>query len=395
MNPRREGVQHEHARGHRGPPPSARHHRRRAPGPPEARRRGEARHRLRPRDARRAARDGYRAERARRRRHDRGRDGRVGSLVAPAADASLGAFGTPGRSAPRGAGGVQNEHRRARDDSAAYASARREEDVQKNQNQNASRLFARRGAAAPPEPPRGVRDPRAQGTFGGDGRFCGDGTRLALRQKGTVVPRATPPASADRRTFRRGVSSAVVRQLSPRRRGGGARRLGGVGGEGHRALRLSLPRRPLRQKPTRGTTREDQTPHTPRADRRRAPLCSGAPRERRRALRRRGGYCSLAGRKAAARLAGVALGRDLARSAADALDAEREVATVRLPAVSEGCEAARAKASGGGFAAGACAVRGASRRVDFRDSRARARGSARDVLDFDPRRRRERRRVAV
>jgi hypothetical protein len=61
------------------------------------------------------------------------------------------------------------------------------------------------------------------------------------------------------------------------------------------------------------------------------------------------------------KLAGAALGRELARSAADALDAEREVATVRLPAVSEGCEAARAKAAArGGFGvAGACAVRAA------------------------------------
>ena len=63
-----------------------------------------------------------------------------------------------------------------------------------------------------------------------------------------------------------------------------------------------------------------------------------------------------------AKLAGAALGRELARSAADALDAEREVATVRLPAVSEGCEAARAKAAArGGFGvAGACAVRAAA-----------------------------------
>ena len=69
------------------------------------------------------------------------------------------------------------------------------------------------------------------------------------------------------------------------------------------------------------------------------------------------------------KLAGAALGRELARSAADALDAEREVATVRLPAVSEGCEAARAKAAArGGFGvAGACAVRAAP--ASFAESR--------------------------
>ena len=72
-----------------------------------------------------------------------------------------------------------------------------------------------------------------------------------------------------------------------------------------------------------------------------------------------------------------------ARRAADALDAEREVATVRLPAVSEGCEAARAKAAArGGFGvAGACAVRGAAAASTSETPATRARGSARDVLD--------------
>ena len=214
--PKVEGVQHEHARGHRGPP-LPRHHRRRAPGPPEARRRGgEARHRLRPRDARRAARDGYRAERARRRRHDRGRDGR--SSVWWRFPRTRRSVRSARQVGARREGLVASERTPARAGSsgAAYASdGDAKKTYRKNQNQNASRPRRRRRARLP-EPPRGVRDPRAQGTFGGDGvlrRWHAAGDRVRAGH-GRARARPARRRESDRRTFRRGVSSAVVRQLA-------------------------------------------------------------------------------------------------------------------------------------------------------------------------------------
>jgi hypothetical protein len=69
----------------------------------------------------------------------------------------------------------------------------------------------------------------------------------------------------------------------------------------------------------------------------------------------------IAAARLSSKLAGVAFGAAVAETAADALDAEREIATVRLPPVRSVAEyeAARAKAAArGGFTiAGACALR--------------------------------------
>ena len=186
------------------------------------------------------------------------------SLVALPADASLGAFGTPGRSAPRGAGGVQERTpARAGSSGAAYASdGDAKKTYRKNQNQNASRL----GVVVVHDclNHHAVCEIRAHRAPLAAMAFCGDGTRLATAsERGTVVRVHSLPAAgeSDRRTFRRGVSAPSCGSSPPAPRPGG-------GSAWRRPRRRapctcsSSPRRPLRQKPTRGTTREDQTPHT-------------------------------------------------------------------------------------------------------------------------------------
>ena len=303
------------------------------------------------------------------------------SLVALPADASLGAFGTPGRSAPRGAGGVQERTpARAGSSGAAYASDGKNQN-RKNQNQNASRL----GVVVVHDclNHHAVCEIRAHRAPLAAMAFCGDGTRLATAsERGTVVRVHALPAAgeSDRRTFRRGVSSAVVRQLAFGAAPGGGLCLAASSEKGTvHVFELSASASPSEADAGHDAGSSDPT-HTesrPSSTSRRA-----ASSWRAVGVGAAAATAKLAG-AVSARLAGVALGRDLARSAADALGAEREVATVRLPAVSEGCEAARAKAAArGGFGvAGACAVRGAAAASTSETPATRARGSARDVLD--------------
>ena len=215
------------------------------------------------------------------------------SLVALPADASLGAFGTPGRSAPRGAGGVQERTpARAGSSGAAYASDGKNQN-RKNQNQNASRL----GVVVVHDclNHHAVCEIRAHRAPLAAMAFCGDGTRLATAsERGTVVRLHALPAAgeSDRRR-----SAAASRAPSC-----GSRRRRARGGSAWRRPRRrapctcsSSPRRPLRQKPTRGTTREAQTPHTPRADRRRREARRVVVARRRR--RRGGGDGETGGRR--------------------------------------------------------------------------------------------------
>ena len=276
------------------------------------------------------------------------------SLVALPADASLGAFGTPGRSR----NGVQERTpARAGSSGAAYASP----SDRKIQNQNASRL----GVVVVHDclNHHAVCEIRAHRAPLAAMAFCGDGTRLATAsERGTVVRVHALPAAgeSDRRTFRRGVSSAVVRQLAFGAAPGGGLCLAASSEKGTvHVFELSASASPSEAYAGHDAGSSDPT-HT-------ESRLSSTSRRAASSWRAVGVGAAAATAKLAgavsARLAGVALGRDLARSAADALDAEREVATVRLPAVSEGCEAARAKAAArGGFGvAGACAVRGAAR----------------------------------
>ena len=270
------------------------------------------------------------------------------SLLALPADASLGAFGTPGRSR----NGVQERTpARAGSSGAAYASP--SDRKNQNQNQNASRL----GVVVVHDclNHHAVCEIRAHRAPLAAMAFCGDGTRLATAsERGTVVRVHALPAAgeSDRRTFRRGVSSAVVRQLAFGAAPGGGLCLAASSEKGTvHVFELSASTSPSEADAGHGAGSSDPT-HTESLS-----LSSTS----RRAAGAAAATAKLAG-AVSARLAGVALGRHLARSAADALEAEREVATVRLPAVSEGCEAARAKAAArGGFGvAGACAVRGAA-----------------------------------
>ena len=205
--------------------------------------------------------------------------------------------------------------------------------------------------------------------------FCSDGSLLATAsERGTVVRVHVLPAADEKntRTFRRGVSSAVVRQLAFGGSPSGAGlalaassekgtvhvfelRAASSAGEDDATTRAAEPARASADAETGGSSSGSSS------------SSASSTTSRLLAWRAFGVGAAAATAKLAgavsAKVAGVALGRELARSAADALDAEREVATVRLPAVSEGCEAARAKAAArGGFGvAGACAVRGAAR----------------------------------
>lgn len=208
--------------------------------------------------------------------------------------------------------------------------------------------------------------------------FSGDGGRYlaTASERGTVVRVHVLPAADERatKTFRRGVSGAVVRQIAfgPTARGGGI-----VVAASSEKGTVHVFRLETFEDETETSEKNTNTNKNKNASRRASDpeknrtsadaLGEGGDSKTKwRAWRALGVGAASATAKLAgavsANLAGAALGRELARSAADALDAEREVATVRLPAVSEGCEAARAKAAArGGFGvAGACAVRAAA-----------------------------------
>ena len=209
--------------------------------------------------------------------------------------------------------------------------------------------------------------------------FSGDGGRYlaTASERGTVVRVHVLPAADERatKTFRRGVSGAVVRQIAfgPTARGGGIV----VAASSEKGtvhvfrLETSEDETEASEKNKNKNKNENASRRAsdPEEDRTSADALGEGNKDSKtkwRAWRALGVGAASATAKLAgavsAKLAGAALGRELARSAADALDAEREVATVRLPAVSEGCEAARAKAAArGGFGvAGACAVRAAA-----------------------------------
>ena len=273
----------------------------------------------------------------------------------------------------------RNEHRRA------YWSGRGDASDGKKPKQKTKpkRVSPRRRRRARlPEPPRGVRDPRAQGTFGGDGvlrRWHAAGDRV---RAGHGRARARPARRRRERpkAFRRGVRAPSCGS-SPSRRGGGRSSAWRRPRRRAPCTCSSSPRRPLRQKPTRGTTREAQDPHTPSRP-------SSTSRRAASSWRAVGVGAAAATAKLAgavsARLAGVALGAT-SRGARRTLCWTLSAAGDRSPSRRfRGMRSARAKAraGGGGFGvAGACAVRACRRRVDFRDSAPRARGSARDVLD--------------
>ena len=196
---------------------------------------------------------------------------------------------------------------------------------------------------------RAHRAPLAAMAFSSDGRFL-----ATASERGTVVRVHVLPAADERltKTFRRGVQGAVVRQIA----------FGPVAPGGGIALAASSEKGTVHV--FRLATFEDDDEAR---EKNKNALGEGGDERKTKWQTWRAlgvGAASATAKLAGAvsvKLAGAALGRELARSAADALDAEREVATVRLPAVSEGCEAARAKAAArGGFGvAGACAVRAA------------------------------------
>ena len=220
---------------------------------------------------------------------------------------------------------------------------------------------------------RAHRAPLAAMAFSSDGRFL-----ATASERGTVVRVHVLPAADERltKTFRRGVQGAVVRQIAfgPKTPNGGiALAASSEKGTVH-VFRLATfeDDDEAVEKNKNASSLRASDPDRTASDARDAE--GGDERKTKwQTWRALGvGAASATAKLAGAvskKLAGAALGRELARSAADALDAEREVATVRLPAVSEGCEAARAKAAArGGFGvAGACAVRAAP--ASFAESR--------------------------
>jgi autophagy-related protein 18 len=216
---------------------------------------------------------------------------------------------------------------------------------------------------------RAHRAPLAAMAFSSDGRFL-----ATASERGTVVRVHVLPAADERltKTFRRGVQGAVVRQIAfgPKTPNGGiALAASSEKGTVHvfRLATFEDDDEAVEKNASRRASDPDRTASDALGE-------AGDERKTKwQTWRALGvGAASATAKLAGAvsvKLAGAALGRELARSAADALDAEREVATVRLPAVSEGCEAARAKAAArGGFGvAGACAVRAAP--ASFAESR--------------------------
>ena len=205
--------------------------------------------------------------------------------------------------------------------------------------------------------------------------FSGDGGRYlaTASERGTVVRVHVLPAADERatKTFRRGVSGAVVRQIAfgPTARGGGIVVAASSEKGTVHVFRLETFEDETETYSEKNTNKNaSRRASDPEKNRTSADALGegGDSKTKWRAWRALGVGAASATAKLAgavsAKVAGAALGRELARSAADALDAEREVATVRLPAVSEGCEAARAKAAArGGFGvAGAFAVRAAA-----------------------------------
>lgn len=213
---------------------------------------------------------------------------------------------------------------------------------------------------------RAHRAPLAAMAFSSDGRFL-----ATASERGTVVRVHVLPEADERftKTFRRGVQGAVVRQIAfgPKTPNGGlALAASSEKGTVHvfRLATFEDDDEAVEKNKNASSLRASELNRTS-SDARDAE--GGDERKTKwQTWRALGVGASVAATAKLAgavsvKLAGAALGRELARSAADALDAEREVATVRLPAVSEGCEAARAKAAArGGFGvAGACAVRAA------------------------------------
>ena len=213
---------------------------------------------------------------------------------------------------------------------------------------------------------RAHRAPLAAMAFSSDGRYL-----ATASERGTVVRVHVLPAADERftKTFRRGVQGAVVRQIAfgPKTPNGGlALAASSEKGTVHvfRLATFEDDDEAVKKNKNASSLRASELNRTS-SDARDAE--GGDERKTKwQTWRALGVGASVAATAKLAgavsvKLAGAALGRELARSAADALDAEREVATVRLPAVSEGCEAARAKAAArGGFGvAGACAVRAA------------------------------------
>jgi len=216
---------------------------------------------------------------------------------------------------------------------------------------------------------RAHRAPLAAMAFSSDGRYL-----ATASERGTVVRVHVLPAADERftKTFRRGVQGAVVRQIAfgPKTPNGGiALAASSEKGTVHvfRLATFEDDDEAVKKNKNASSLRASELNRTS-SDARDAE--GGDERKTKwQTWRALGVGASVAATAKLAgavsvKLAGAALGRELARSAADALDAEREVATVRLPAVSEGCEAARAKAAArGGFGvAGACAVRAAPAR---------------------------------
>jgi autophagy-related protein 18 len=300
------------------------------------------------------------------------------SLVALPADTSLSAFDTPGRSR----NGVQERTpARAGSSGAAYASPS-DRKIQ-NQNQNASRL----GVVVVHDclNHHAVCEIRAHRAPLAAMAFCGDGTRLATAsERGTVVRVHALPAAgeSDRRTFRRGVSSAVVRQLAFGAAPGGGLCLAASSEKGTvHVFELSASGVSVRS--LRGARRGKLRPHTHRE-----PTVVDVEARRvvvaRRRRRRGGGDGEIGGRRLRATGGRRARARPRAerggRAGSRARGGDRSPSR-RFRGLRSG---ARESRRAGGFRRRRRVRRARRRRrVDFRRPR------------LDPRRRRERRRVAV